>query len=171
MASAVAHPLFRTPSIDAGTPHSVNGLAAGEFVRQYHASLPPRLPSPLPPGGHPSFLKDMSRSGSATSTQSSSSLMYQQPNFHTRSASLSQGRVEEYNRQQQDRGFLPGLSTLASLASSEKPQLRSVHLHETERGVDSGAADHSLLPQHQVWLTIQYHQCRHQAFPGTTTCP
>lgn len=93
---------------------------------QYHGPTnDTRLPSPLPP--NPLFLKDISRS-SSSSTQGSASMLFQQqqqqPNFHTRSASLSAGRAEEYNRQQQQRAVLPGLTALASLASTKEPQMR-----------------------------------------------
>lgn len=130
MASALAHPLFRTSSLEQGM-HSAGSLGEGD-IGQYHGPISDhRIPSPLPLPQGPMFLKDLSRSSSA-STQSSSN-MFQQPQFHTRMASLSAGRVEEYNRQQhqphqhhQSRSTLPGLTTLASLATTREPQMRYV---------------------------------------------
>lgn len=140
MASALAHPLFRTSSLEQGM-HSAAGLGEGD-IGQYHGSNSDhRIPSPLPLPPGPMFLKDLSRSSSA-STQNSSN-MFQQPQFHTRMASLSAGRVDEYNRQQhhqhqhhQSRSTLPGLTTLASLATTREPQMRYVKhilpMHETD---------------------------------------
>lgn len=128
MASALAHPLFRTSSLEQGM-HSASGLGEGD-IGQYHGPSPdPRIPSPLPLPPGPMFLKDISRSSSA-STQSSTN-MFQQPQFHARMASLGAGRVDEYNRQhqhqhqhQQNRSTLPGLTTLASLATTREPHMR-----------------------------------------------
>lgn len=140
MASALAHPIFRTSSIEQGL--HVNGIT--DEATHYHGSADHRLPSSLPPA--PMFLKDISRSSSG-STQGSIGMVYQ-PNFHTRSASLSQGRVEEYNRQQQhqqNRGMLPGLSTLASLASTKEPYMRSFPA-ATAMGISFGQMVPALTP-------------------------
>lgn len=122
MASALAHPLFRTSSIDHGIHSAVNGIPDNDLNQYHNAASNARIPSPLPSG--PMFLKDVSRSSSG-STQSAGSMghLLFQPNFHTRSASLSAGRVEEYNRQQLGRAALPGLNTLASLAGTRDQQI------------------------------------------------
>lgn len=126
MASALAHSLFRAPSLDQGMHTNASGLREGD-IGQYHGSTnQARMPSPLPAG--PMFLKDLSRSSSASTQAPSNNMLYQQPNFHTRTASLSAGRAEEYHRQQQqERASLPGLTTLASIASTQEPQMRQVH--------------------------------------------
>lgn len=140
MASALAHPLFRTSSLDQGLHTPGSSVAEGD-IAQYHGPSPdPRLPSPLPLPPGPVFLKDVSRSSSA-STQSSTSMLFPQPQFHTQTASHSVGRTEEYNgpslhqhphqqqhhhhhHHQQSRSSLPGLTTLASLATTRDAQLR-----------------------------------------------
>lgn len=167
MASALAHPLFRTSNLDQGLHTSTNGISDGD-ISQYHNPMPdPRLPSPLPPG--PIFLKDLSRTSSA-STQSSQSMIFQQPNFHTRSASLSQARAEEYNRQQQQqRSALPGLSALASLASTKEPHIRQVHATTIQFNILTQASGLSLHRQDPTCRSTQCYQCQRLAYQETTT--
>lgn len=135
MASALAHPLFRTSSLDQGMHSASSGIAEGDIAHYHGSNSDHRIPSPLPLPPGPIFLKDISRSSSA-STQSSVNMLFQQPQYHTRTASLSAGRAEEYNRQhlqhhhqqqQQSRSTLPGLTTLASLATTREPQMRYVN--------------------------------------------
>ena len=119
MATAI---IYRTSSIEHGL-HLNTGDSAIPFQNSTHN---PRLPSPLPPA--PAFLKDISRT-SSNSTQGSNSVMFTQPNFHTRSASLSVGKAEEYRQQQQQQQHqqaigLPGLTALASVASTKEPHSR-----------------------------------------------
>ena len=121
MASTLAHTLFRAPSIDQAMHPSAGGMSQNDLGHYHNSTVDPRMPSPLPPG--PMFLKDMSRSSSA-STQSSGNGIFRLPNVHTRTASLSAGKAEEYQRQQQNRAPLPGLTTLASIASTQVPQMR-----------------------------------------------
>ena len=117
-ASAVAPPLFRASPIDPtyrppSTPLNESRLEEYRIHRSH---------SPLPPTAV--YGKDISRP-SSTTLPSSSSLYLSQPQFHTRSASLSLGR----GYHSEPRPALPGLSALASLGGA--PPLRYA---EFERG-------------------------------------
>ena len=79
-------------------------------------SLEDRAPSPLPPLGH-----DISRP-SSTSTQSSSVLRQQQ---------------HHHQQREVNNVSLPGLATLASVASAPSPQMRCVVLFLTNEGLIS----------------------------------
>jgi len=120
MASVLAHPLFRTTSLEQGI-HTMPGMMAGGESDRYHGTTHDAHSSSLLPPA-PMFLRDISRS-SSSSTQGFGNMLFPQPNFHTRTASLSAGRAEEYRIQQQNRSALPGLTALASLATA-KEQMR-----------------------------------------------
>lgn len=122
-ASAVAPPLFRASPIDPtyrppSTPLKEPGLE--EYSTRRREGERPH--SPLPQSAY--YGKDISRP-SSTTLPSSSHLFLHEPQFHTRSASLSLGR----GYHSEPRPNLPGLSSLTSLANG--PPLRYAGRTET----------------------------------------
>lgn len=119
-ASAVAPPLFRASPIDPtyrppSTPLSETRLEEYSTGRRDHLrDLRGLSPLPSAPYG-----KDISRP-SSTHPPNTNSLFLSQPQFHTRSASLSLGR----GYHSEPRPALPGLSSLTSLAGTPPPPLR-----------------------------------------------
>lgn len=114
-ASAVAPSLYRAqPNESTYRPPStpVNESRLGEYNAARREE--PRGHSPIPPSA--AYGKDISRP-SSTALPHASSFLFNQPQFHTRSASLSLGR----GYHSEPRPALPGLSSLTSLAGAGPP--------------------------------------------------